>query len=305
VLFVRPGALGDIICTFPAAEMLKKRHPKAAFLYSCHRDFACLPEMGGITTWTTGAHVAKGSFWSRFFSAVYHFDYGDERPGEVSTQAITTEFCTQHGLPPAEAHPRLQIRPEALARVQSLLANHQISPGSLVLFHVGPTWPVREWPWESWGELARQLKIRGISHLVQLGVDQHVELGKRLGHDLPQVVSLVNQLTIEETVALISLGNLLVGIDSGLLHVAAATRTPAIGIFGPTSPGLRFAKDSSCSFVVSRVECQGCHHRLPRLHWRENCPYNIQCMKTVAVSEVVEACFAKLSSPEVAPQSKV
>src|SRR5689334_940881 len=88
VLLERGGALGDIICTFPAAEMLKKRHPKEAILYSCHRDFASLPKMGGITTHTTGAHVSKGSFWSRFFSAVYHFDYGDERPGEVSTQAI-------------------------------------------------------------------------------------------------------------------------------------------------------------------------------------------------------------------------
>jgi hypothetical protein len=38
--FFAPGSgLGDIICTFPAAMELKKRHPGVTFSHDCHPDF--------------------------------------------------------------------------------------------------------------------------------------------------------------------------------------------------------------------------------------------------------------------------
>jgi hypothetical protein len=49
--------------------------------------------------------------------------------------------------------------------------------------------------------------------------------------------------------------------------------------------------------VVADVECAGCYHRLPRLHWVTGCPYDIRCMKTLPVEAVVQACLVKLSSP--------
>ena len=43
VIFSKYSGIGDIICTFPAALELKKRHPKATFIYNCHgRLPACL-----------------------------------------------------------------------------------------------------------------------------------------------------------------------------------------------------------------------------------------------------------------------
>ncbi len=99
--------------------------------------------------------------------------------------------------------------------------------------------------------------------------------------------------------AAISMARLFIGIDSGLLHMAASTRTPSVGIFGMTLPQFRFSESFRNCFVVSRVECVGCEHRKPRLHWVTGCPYEIRCMKTLGAGEVFEMCLAKLGeNPE-------
>lgn len=300
VLFVRRGALGDIICTFPAALELKKRHPGAAFIYSCHPDFAALPEMGGVTHRTTSVEFAEKSFWAFFFAAIYPFRYGDDQPDAVSTQTPIEEFCNQHQIPATDAHPHLKVRSSALERVKALLDGFRSNGQPFVIFHAGPSWPVREWPLEAWSALAGELHSRLGVAIIQLGVDQHVERGAVIGGEISGARSLVNQLTLEETAACISLCSLVVGIDSGLLHLAVALRIPAVGIFGPTSPGLRFSPKSTGSFVVSGVKCQGCHHRLPRLHWRTDCPYHIECMKTIDPGAVAQSCVAKVNASAAA-----
>jgi hypothetical protein len=68
-----------------------------------------------------------------------------------------------------------------------------------------------------------------------------------------------------------------------------------VGIFGPTTPLVRFPQNTSCSFVVSPVECQGCHHRVPRLHWVKGCPYDIRCMQSISPDAVAQACLAALT----------
>ncbi|MEI9863113.1 MAG: hypothetical protein WDN00_00850 [Limisphaerales bacterium] len=46
VLFSKYSGIGDIICTFPAALELKKRHPGAVSIYNCHYDFALPAPVG-------------------------------------------------------------------------------------------------------------------------------------------------------------------------------------------------------------------------------------------------------------------
>ena len=51
---------------------------------------------------------------------------------------------------------------------------------------------------------------------------------------LPEAIDLVGRLTLPEVVACLENSDLFVGNDSGLMHLAAATGTPTIGLFGPT-----------------------------------------------------------------------
>ena len=300
VIFSRFAGMGDIVCTIPAALELKKRHPGATFIYNCAASFACLPRMAGVTECVTNLRTigVVGHWYGWLLAGFYHFSYADEASDTASTEIAIREYGHNFGVETGDAHPHLTINPAVLARVKLRLT--QIGSGleNLILIHPGPSWPVRTWPHEKWLELLRSLRARGYTNIVQIGagVRSYVNVGAEEFPPLPETPSLVDQLSVEETIALISLARLFVGIDSGLLHFAACVQTPAVGIFGPTSPGLRFAPAFTKSFVTSRVECQGCHHRIPRLHWEKNCPHDIRCMKEISAQEVLQTCLVKLAA---------
>jgi len=139
------------------------------------------------------------------------------------------------------------------------------------------------------------LRARGFTSIGQLGVGRYMNFGKVEVPAVPGAVSLLDAFTVEECIAAIAQAKLFIGIDSGLLHIAAATRTPAVGIFGMTRPEFRFSKNYRQDFVTTRFECAGCEHRKPRLHWVTGCPHDIRCMKQISVEEVLQACLAKLN----------
>ena len=71
--------------------------------------------------------------------------------------------------------------------------------------------------------------------------------------------------------------------DSGLMHIAAAIGTPAIGIFGPTSP-YHWAPLNGLAATIKRatdLPCQPCHKPI--------CTQNDHhCMRDIPASQVVE-----------------
>jgi ADP-heptose:LPS heptosyltransferase len=300
VLFAKYSGIGDIICTFPAVLELKKRHPGAVCIYNCHQDFACLPRLAGVTNRVTSLpSIGLVGYWYRFLLAgFYLLTSDDDRSGVVPTEVYIKDFGHPFGLTLTDAHPQLHHVAAVTNQVKSLLGKNNIAAGPLILIHTGPSWPVREWPHEYWAALVTELRRHGFESIIQIGSSNHLALGTVAGDSIPGVFSLVDQLTLEESAALIAQGSLFIGIDSGLLHIAAAAGTPAVGIWGPTSPQFRFSKANRRSFVVSTAECQGCHHRNPRLHWISGCPFDIRCMKTISVAEVLSACLTRLKPNE-------
>ena len=312
VIFSRWSGMGDIISTFPAALELRRRHPGSRFIYNCDPHFAALAHAGGVADECTSfPEVGVIGHWHRFLLAgFYHFAHGDDVPGTFSREPMFVEFCRQFGVAAPGSHPSLAVDAAALGRVKALLAARNVAAENLILFHTGPTWPVKEWPAEHWAALADGLRSGGYPNLAQAGLgaymaSQQTQLPHSLGHTvdlgaasvpaIPGAVSLLDALSLGEIIGLISLARLVVGIDSGLLHIAACVRTPAVGIFGPTLPAMFYEEKVRANFVGATVDCAGCHHRVPRLHWITGCPYDVKCMKQIPPGEVLRACLAALA----------
>ena len=296
VIFSRHTGMGDIICTIPAARELMKRHPGATFIYNCHADFAAVPKLAGVAGRITSLlHIGVVGHWYGWLLAgFYHFAHGDDLPDSGCKEPMVVEFLRQFNLPLTEEHPPLPVTSAGREKALAVFAQKQLDPAALVLIHPGPSWPVREWPRENWTQLVAELRARGFTSIGQLGVGRYMYFGKMEVPPVPGAVSLLDAFTVEECTAAIAQAKLFIGIDSGLLHIAAATRTPAVGVFGMTRPEFRFSKNFRKDFVATRVVCAGCEHRKPRLHWVTGCPYDIKCMKTIGVDEVLSACLAKL-----------
>ena len=298
VIFSKYSGIGDIICTFPAVLKLKQRHQGATFLYNCHADYACLPPMAGITKKVTSLlHAGVLRHWYGWlFSAFYEFPCADEEPDDFCRQYVVREYAEAHGVSVEDAHPRLRIAADVQSRVNSVLrAAAKAACGPAILIYCGPTWPVRAWPAESWKALVSELQDHGYSNIFQIGVDHHLSATStsRLP-EIPGAVSLINLFSLEETAAAIAASNLFVAVDSGMLHFAAALQIPCVGIFGSTLPQLRLPPEDTRHCVVSTAACQGCHHRIPRIHWETGCPHDVKCMKMIPVAEVLKACLRLL-----------
>ncbi|HZI31549.1 MAG TPA: glycosyltransferase family 9 protein [Candidatus Binatia bacterium] len=296
VIFSKYSGIGDIICTFPAVLKLKENHPGATFLYNCHRPYACLPVMAGVTDRVTHLrHTGVLRYWHGWlFAAFYEFPCADERVDDCCKDYVVMEYASDHNVTVSAAHPHLDIASAVRNRVNERLKPLLSSGASLVVIQTGPSWPIREWPERAWSELVAGLRKKSGVTMVQIGTDHHLAMGNANVPAMTGVVSLVNQLTLEESCAVIAASRLFVGIDSGLLHVAASLRVPCVGIFGPTSPQFRLPPEDVKNCAVSRIQCQGCHHRVPRIHWEKNCPYDIACMKGIPVQEVLETCMRLL-----------
>ncbi len=293
VLFVRNGGIGDIICTFPAAQALKEKHPGCLYFYCCHPAFVVVPEMSGQFDVCLGVRhneLIPVILANKF--SVYSFVYADEQAGQFSTEHMVDEFCRNHRVVPLSRQPKLVVSEKALEKARQALATSSPA-GKLITIHIGPSWKVREWSCEKWQELIERFREKGFSNFVQLGNDQH--MGRKLGNvcELQKIRSLPD-LGLDGTAAAIQLSSLFIGIDSGLLHIAGAVSTPSLGLFGPTNPAFRIPLETPALACSTSLPCQFCHHRLPRLHWQSGCPNDIQCMREIAVEDVLARALSLL-----------
>jgi ADP-heptose:LPS heptosyltransferase len=275
-----------------------KRHPGATFIYNCHANFAAVPRLADVTNHVTALEaIGLVGYWYRFLlGGFYHFAHNDDLAGKTAQEPMVAEFEKQFQLPVTGQHPEIQVAPAVREKVLGLLRQKNLDPARLVLLHPGPSWTIKEWPREHWMQLVAGLRAAGFTDIAQLGVGRYLYFGQVELTTIPGAVSLVDELSVEECFAAIGQAKLFIGIDSGLLHIAAAMRTPSVGIFGPTSPQFFYPEAVRAGFAVSGVECQGCYHRRPRVDWVTGCPNDIRCMKEISVELLLKSCLKKLST---------
>jgi heptosyltransferase-1 len=319
VVVARYGAIGDIICTFPAVAELVRQNPGNPVVYVVRRSFKALVERGGLDVRVVAVrnHLELPSRPSRVFKQSTPLSY----PGEDGADGHlpgrrTDDFARCLGFAGATSKPSLRVdrvkadalraeylgclgRTERRASALPEPANAAPSRGAalrqpLVLLHGGPTWAVREWPVESWGRLVERLKSELGCAVMQLVAARNITVRNPVCRVIPGAEPVECVDDIDKLIHLVAAVDLLIGIDSGPMHVAGAVGTPCVALFGPTDPELVLF-DPGITAVFHRVECSFCHHRHPRLHWQSGCPHDIQCMKGLTVEQVFDAVAAHLA----------
>lgn len=95
----------------------------------------------------------------------------------------------------------------------------------------------KNWPVDRFAETARALRERTGSSFAVLGspadAEPCAELVRRIGLSAQ---NLCGRTTLVELVGLIHALDLLITVDSGPMHIAAAVGTPTVALFGPTDP---------------------------------------------------------------------
>ncbi len=151
----------------------------------------------------------------------------------------------------------------------------------------GGGWPTKLWPTEHYARLADWLwSDCGLASFVTYGpgeekLAQSVADKARSGEAHP-IAS-----TLKQYVGLARLASLFVGGDTGPLHLAAASGTPIVGIYGPTSAERNGPFDRRDITVGRDLWCRDDCHRRSCWHW--------ECMN-IPLLEVQRAVVKRLSS---------
>jgi heptosyltransferase I len=95
----------------------------------------------------------------------------------------------------------------------------------------------KEWPEASWIALGRALSARGGSLLLPWGGETEHARSARIAAAVPNA-RVPERQALDRVAALIAGASFVIGVDTGLIHLAAALGVPLVAIFAGSEPGL-------------------------------------------------------------------
>lgn len=158
---------------------------------------------------------------------------------------------------------------------------------NMVVLIPGTTWPSKIWPAEKWRKLAQLIKSEvQLPVVLAGGPSERVvngQIARQLIADGVPVSDITGETSLIELIALYERSRLVIGADSGPMHLAAATGIPkVIGVFGST-PFKRLGPLGPQSRSVSlSLSCQPCFTQI--------CPLSTNaCLVDLSEEQVMSA----------------
>ena len=152
----------------------------------------------------------------------------------------------------------------------------------------------KHWFEDRWAALIQRIRERtGLGVVLLGGPADRIAADRILEHaaELPAadapLVDMVGATTLGEASAMVSRCSVLVGLDTGLSHMAHAYGRPAVLIFGSNTPYL-VPPDPGVAILHSGRPCSPCRGKLV-------CDGRIDCMADVAVAQVLAAVEARVA----------
>ena len=120
-------------------------------------------------------------------------------------------------------------------KIKNWLSEHSsVSNKKLVVIHAPSRWKFKELPIATWANVIDKLKEKKFE-VVLCGSKEDLLTNQAIYALCKMKPILTNNFSLEDTAALYSLAHLVLTIDSMSTHLASATQTPVISIFGPSN----------------------------------------------------------------------
>ncbi|MGX5804463.1 glycosyltransferase family 9 protein [Bradyrhizobium sp. Arg314] len=195
--------------------------------------------------------------------------------------------------------PSIQPVPSETTQALALLDKFGLRRNAFLVVHAGASFPGRRWLPERFAAVIDTISTEtGLAVALIGGPDETEANDQIMAMVRTPVVNLVGALSLETLLALLNEARLFLGNESGPMHMAAATGTPVVGLFGLTNP-IVWAPVGAPSISLRPsmpCDCVGgdlCH--------RTN-PSKACCVWRLEVDAVADAVRELLSRTEVALQ---
>jgi heptosyltransferase-2 len=145
----------------------------------------------------------------------------------------------------------------------------------------------KQWPADRFAEIGDRLVEAYNCSVIFVGASSEKELSESIaGRMRHRPVLLSGRTSLAESIAILSICDLVISNDTGPAYLSAALRRPTLTIFGPTDFNLICPTSDTTHFVRAPVACAPCMLR--------DCPTNHECMTAVTVDMVYKAAAVLL-----------
>jgi lipopolysaccharide heptosyltransferase I len=285
-LVSRLSALGDVVCSLPAAVALRRAYPGAHITWAVDPRFAGIvdcceavdevlrvkPSLKTIPTYAEPFDAAldlqgllKSALCISRAKAERKVGYHWQREGSwLFSQRILPDPSSFHivdqyvdvarevGGQMDRAEFMLKAKEEDVLSVRRKLKERGIV-GRFVVMNAGAGWVTKRWPAAHFASLIDSLHAEGFPTVL---IGGKAEADKAAAAEVTAAcknppASLLGETSVRELVALLRLCSTHVGGDTGSTHIAAALDTPAVGLYSITRP------QRSCPYG----QVERCHYK--------------------------------------------
>lgn len=226
---------------------------------------------------------------------------------------------TRTGPPPAL---QLPIGSADRADADALLARHGIEPGTrIIAVHPGAGALFKRWDVEKWAKAAETLAYEREAAVVFTGGPGETELIEAIrtamhpaalaqragiGGSAPDPVtlgvgtvhtaSLAGETPFAVLAAVYARAEVVLGADSGPMHIAVAAKAPTVTLYGPADPA-EFGPWGSAErhrALFSDIACRPCRI----LDWGGDDPALHPCVREIGIGRVLEAARLAMNAPD-------
>lgn len=280
ILLFRLDEIGDMVTTLPVFEALKNKFPQAELTLFCKPlmkslvqhdpyldhiviDYASLSGRYDVILDLRGdwdslrfalgqrpkLRLDRGSH--RFLNRLFKWE--QEHELLFNLKIISPLLGMKIDRPQARIYTGRRNEQQATLFMQ----RHDL--GQFVVFHTGARKLLRRWGLQSWATLAEALKRDFKFEIVFAGAAEDVPDIKRIQAKIPfETFSFADQGNLLDYAALVGKAQLMVGNESGPMHIAAATGTPTLALFGPGQPEIFAPYGAGHRFLHHKLECNPC-----------------------------------------------
>lgn len=149
-------------------------------------------------------------------------------------------------------------------------------------------WPTKNWPPDFFAETVKRLHSARNPSFVVFGSNADRPVGELIAAAAPGVLNLCGQTTLPELGGWMRCMDLVISVDSGPMHVAAAVGRPVLALFGPTDPRRTAPWGSQHRVLVApNCECRPCDDPV--------CPRDdLACLRLISPEQVANEALGLL-----------
>ncbi len=309
ILIIRTSSLGDIIHALPFLSSLKKSFPSIRFWWLIKDSFSGIlsgnPYLEGIIS------MERGNYFEIFKELKReNFDASFDLQGLLRTSVIpfllkiphrwgkgnskeNVSFFYNEVFSPSSSHivdqyldlaeflgaERFFEFPFSEEERWKEKATHYFSSkGKRIVIVPGGGWENKRLPEGKYSQLIKILSKKGYDIFIFWGKGER-DLAKRIRENSSNDVKIFPFLDIKGMISFFKRVNLVIGGDTGPLHLASSLGVPVIGIYGPTDPKRNGPYGKNSRVIFHSLPCSPC--------WRRKCKKNLECLRSIKVEEIV------------------